>query len=64
MALQARFGLSHCKLFPNGLCVSPDGRSLIVAETGTGCVLGYAIGRNGALDSPITLIELGVRKRT
>jgi gluconolactonase len=44
--------------FPNGLCVSPDGRSLIVAETGTGCVLGYAIGRNGALDSPNTLIEL------
>jgi gluconolactonase len=35
-------------LFPNGLCVSPDGRSLIVAETGTGRVLSYAIGRNGA----------------
>ena len=32
-------------LFPNGLCVSPDGRSLIVAETGTGRVLTYAIGR-------------------
>jgi gluconolactonase len=44
--------------FPNGLCVSPDGRSLIMAETGTGRVLGYAIGRNGALDSPNTLIEL------
>jgi gluconolactonase len=47
-------------LFPNGLCVSPDGRSLIVAETGTGRVLSYAIGRNGALDSPNTLIELGL----
>ena len=45
-------------LFPNGLCVSPDGQSLIVAETGTGRVLSYAIGRNGALYSPNTLIEL------
>ena len=47
-------------LFPNGLCVSPEGRSLIVAETGTGRVLSYAIGRNGTLDSPNTLIELGL----
>jgi hypothetical protein len=47
-------------LFPNGLCVSPDGRSLIVAETGTGRVLSYAIGRNGTLDSRNTLIELGL----
>jgi gluconolactonase len=47
-------------LFPNGLCVSPDGQSLIVAETGTGRVLSYAIGRNGALYSPNTLIELGL----
>jgi gluconolactonase len=45
-------------LFPNGLCVSPDGQSLIVAETGTGRVLSYAIGRNRALYSPNTLIEL------
>jgi sugar lactone lactonase YvrE len=31
-----------------------------VAETGTGRVLSHAIGRNGTLDSPNTLIELGL----
>jgi gluconolactonase len=47
-------------MFPNGLSVSPDRGSLIVAETGTGHVLSYAIGSNGALGSPRTLVELGI----
>jgi gluconolactonase len=47
-------------LFPNGLSVSPDRGSLIVAETGTGRVLSYVIARDGVLESPRTLIELGV----
>lgn len=35
--------------FPNGIVTSPDGATLIVAETGRPQFTGYAIGANGAL---------------
>jgi sugar lactone lactonase YvrE len=35
--------------FPNGIVTSPDGSTLIVAETGKPQFTGYAIGPNGAL---------------
>jgi gluconolactonase len=47
-------------LFPNGLHVTPDGRSLIVAETGTGRVLQYAIEADGALGDLRTMVDLGI----
>ncbi len=34
---------------PRGLCVSPDGRFLLAADTGDRCVKTFAIGRDGAL---------------
>jgi gluconolactonase len=47
-------------LFPNGLHVTPDGRALVLAETGTGRVWRYAIGNDGALSRPEVLIDLGL----
>jgi gluconolactonase len=47
-------------LFPNGLAVSPDGGSLIVAETGTGHMLQFPILAPGSLGEPEILAGLGV----
>lgn len=48
-------------IFPNGLHVTPDGKSLVVDETGTGRVLGFSIEAYGALKGRRVLIELGLQ---
>ena len=46
-------------LFPNGLHVTPDGKALVVAETGTGRVWRFGIREPGNLDRAEVMIELG-----
>lgn len=49
--------------FPNGLAISPDGRTLTVAETFAGRLTQYQLGSDGALSDDKTLIafdDLGV----
>ena len=47
-------------LFPNGLHVTPDGKALVVAETGTGRVWRFAIRAPGELAQPEVVIDLGL----
>jgi gluconolactonase len=48
-------------LFPNGLHVTPDCESLIVAETGTGRVLAFSIDDDGGLRDRRVLVDLGLQ---
>ena len=36
-------------VFPNGMVITPDGKTLIVAETMSGCLTAFDIGRGGGL---------------
>lgn len=46
-------------LFPNGLAITADGRTLIVAESMGLCLTAYKIGRNGALSDRRLWASLG-----
>lgn len=37
--------------FPNGVVVTPDGKTLIIAETNGFCLTGYDIGADGSLSN-------------
>ena len=45
--------------FPNGMAVTPDGATLLVAETGASRVTSFAIGSDGALGIRRTWADLG-----
>lgn len=45
--------------FPNGIGVSPDGRTLVVCETGTGKLHGFPILAPGLLGEPRVVADLG-----
>jgi gluconolactonase len=47
-------------LFPNGLQVTPDGKFLVVAETGTGRVWRSAIRAPSSLETAEVMIDLGL----
>jgi sugar lactone lactonase YvrE len=48
--------------FPNGMAVTPDGATLLVAETGASRVSSFAIGRDGTLGARRTWADLGVAR--
>ncbi|MFN7395348.1 MAG: SMP-30/gluconolactonase/LRE family protein, partial [bacterium] len=43
---------------PNGLALSPDGRTLYVNEFGEGAVMRLAVGQDGSLGEPVQLADL------
>lgn len=45
--------------FPNGIGVAPDGRTLVVCETGTGKLHGFPILSPGVLGTPRVVADLG-----
>jgi gluconolactonase len=45
--------------FPNGIAVAPDGRTLVVCETGTGKLHGFPILAPGVLGRPRVVADLG-----
>lgn len=52
---------SHCAsdlVFPNGTVVSPDGKTLVIAETFAGKLTGYAVAEDGSLSAREDWAEL------
>lgn len=46
-------------LFPNGICLTPDGSGLIVDETGKGLVHRFEIEKPGVVGQPEVYVDLG-----
>lgn len=46
-------------IFPNGMAITPDGETLIVAETFAARIRAFTIGANGRLDDPVLWADLG-----
>ncbi|WP_158296579.1 SMP-30/gluconolactonase/LRE family protein, partial [Nocardioides albidus] len=46
-------------MFPNGICLTPDGSTLLVDETGTGLVHAFPLTGPGAVGDPTVYADLG-----
>src|SRR4051812_31044609 len=47
-------------VFPNGMVITPDGRTLIVGETGAGRYTAYTIGDDGSLSDRRVWAQIGI----
>ncbi len=50
--------VTHDVIFPNGMAITPDANTLIVAETFAARIRAFSIGANGQLDNPTVWADL------